>query len=199
MPAIFSSIASVLDLIGYAWYGRDLFRGTTKPNLSSWIVWVGISLLSASSYALGTGDIVKFAPSLAILAANIAIIVLILKRAKFSRPANLDIAAIVIGVVAGAAWLITRSALFGNALIQIAIVAGGIPTYRSVWLSPRNEKPWPWLLWSIASIFVAVVVLLRWTGQPLELLYPVVSILLYGGIGLLAFRNKDRQAVLYKI
>jgi hypothetical protein len=190
MATALALIASTLNLAAYIWYDRDLLRGTTRPNLSSWFVWVGITLLSVTSYTLGTGDWVKSALSLSVLAANIITIILILRRSRFSRLSGLDITAIVIGVIAGAVWLVSDSALWGNAVIQAAIVAGGIPTYRSVWLDPSRERPGPWLIWGFVFVLLLVVVLLRWAGKPLELLYPIIGVFLYGGVGLLALRHK---------
>ncbi len=186
MATFLALVASVLNLVGYVWYDRDLLRGAIKPNLSSWLIWVGITLLSVSSYTLATGDLVKSALSLSILLANVVTIFLILRRAHFSRLAGIDIAAIAIAAAAAAVWKFSDNALLGNAVIQAAIVVGGIPTIRSVWMNPQNEKPGPWLLWGLAFIAATVVVLLRWTGKPLELLYPVLGILLYGSVGVLA-------------
>ncbi len=195
MAAIFALGASLLNLIGYIWYDRDLLRGTTRPNLSSWFVWTGITLLSVSSYVTATGDIFKSALSWSILLANIVTFALIVQRAKFSMLSKLDIAALMIGCTAALFWFVTASAWWGNIVIQIAIIAGGIPTYVSVWRNPANEKPGPWLLWGLAFICAAFVVVFRWVGNPLELVYPIIGVVLYSGIGVLALRRSLRLAV----
>jgi hypothetical protein len=178
--------ASVLNLVGYIWYIRDLVRGTTRPNVSSWMVWMGVTVVSVSSYVTATGDPVKSIFSWSILAANIITFFFIIRRARFSALSRLDISALVIGLVAAAAWLFTTSAWWGNILIQFAIVIGGVPTLVSVWRQPYNERPWPWLLWGVAFICQTAVILTRWTRQPLELVYPLIGVVLYSGVGILA-------------
>src|SRR3989344_8941271 len=93
MATFFALIASVLNLAGYILYTRDLRRGNTRPNLASWLVWMGITLLSVSTYVQGTGDIVKSLLSWSILAANILTFGFIMRRAKFSSLSRLDISA----------------------------------------------------------------------------------------------------------
>ncbi|HXK36234.1 MAG TPA: hypothetical protein VJ553_01510 [Candidatus Paceibacterota bacterium] len=187
--SILAVSASVLNLTGYAWYIRDLVRGTTRPNVSSWMVWMGVTVVSVSSYVAATGDPVKSIFSWSILAANIITFFFIIRRARFSTLSRLDVWALCVGIAAAVAWAFTKSAWWGNMLIQIAIVTGGIPTYFSVWRNPSNERPWPWLLWGAAFICQTLVIVTKWTGQPLELVYPIIGILLYAGIGLLALRK----------
>jgi hypothetical protein len=190
MATALAITASFLNLLGYIWYIRDLIRGTTQPNVASWMVWMGVTVVSVSSYATATGDIVKSLFSWSILGTNIVAFFFIVRRARFSALSRLDISAFCIGAVAAAAWVFMKSAWWGNMLIQIAIVTGGIPTYVSVWRQPDNERPWPWLLWGAAYACLMLVIIVRWSGQPLELVYPAIGIVLYGGIGLLALRRK---------
>ena len=189
MATFLALTASVLNLVGYIIYIRDLRRGSTRPNLASWLVWMGITLLSVSTYVRGTGDLTKSLFSWSILAVNIVTFGFIVRRAKFSSLSRLDISALVIGGLAAVTWFFTQSAWFGNMLVQVAIVIGGVPTILSVWRQPTNERPTPWLLWGGAFIFQLSVILTRWTGEPVELVYPIIGILLYGSVGILALRR----------
>lgn len=189
MATFFALTASILNLVGYILYIRDLRRGNTRPNLASWLVWMGITLLSVSTYTRGTGDVVKSLFSWSILVVNIVTFSFIMKRAKFSSLSRLDVSALVIGGLAGVVWFFTQSAWWGNMLVQVAIVIGGVPTIFSVWHHPTNERPLPWLLWGGAFVCLFLVITTRWTGKPVELVYPIIGILLYGSIGLLALRR----------
>ncbi len=189
MAQFFALTASILNLIGYIIYIRDLRRGITSPNLSSWLVWIGITILSVSTYTSGTGDIVKSFFSWSILLLNIIALGFILKRSKFSSLSRLDKSALFIGSAAAIVWFFTQSAWWGNILVQVAIIIGGVPTIVSVWRRPENEKPLAWLLWSGAFICLLLVIIFRWDNKPVELVYPIISIVLYGSVGLLALRK----------
>jgi hypothetical protein len=189
MSTLLALAASVLNLIGYIIYIRDLRRGDTRPNLASWLVWMGITLLSVSTYVRGTGDIVKSLFSWSILVVNIVTFGFIVRRAKFSSLNRLDKSALGIGILAAVVWFFTQSAWFGNMLVQVAIVIGGVPTILSVWRQPTNERPTPWLLWGSAFTCQLMVIISRWTGRPVELVYPIIGILLYGVVGILALRR----------
>ena len=39
LPEYIAFITVVIQLIGVSFYIRDMFRGTTKPNLVTWFVW----------------------------------------------------------------------------------------------------------------------------------------------------------------
>ena len=84
----------------------------------------------------------------------------------------------------------------------LAIVASLISLIAGVWYNRDlfrggvrpNLSSWAvWtfitLLWAGSFIFGATVVVLRWTGHPLELAYSIVGFFAYGGIGLLALRK----------
>ena len=72
-------------------------------------------------------------------------------------------------------------------MVQIAIIVGTVPTIVGVWRDPSVERPLPWLLWSLSFIIAIVVVTMRhvsWVAYA----SPVIQMVMYIGIGLLALR-----------
>jgi hypothetical protein len=191
MIPLLAITASVLSLGATAWYNLDLFRGVVRPNLSSWAVWTCITLLSSTSYFAASSDALKSLLAFSNSAGTVATFILIIWRGRFSRIARLDLIAGALGIMAAAVWFFGRSAAWGNLVLQLAIAIGCIPTYRSVLADPTHERPGPWLVWSGSFILGGIVVLLRWTGHPLELAYSIVGFGVYGGIGILALRGRE--------
>ncbi len=193
MAPVLALSASILSIGASMWYNIDLFRGRIRPNLSSWLVWTFITVLSSTSYFIASDDPVKALFAFTNSAACAVTFGIILWRGRFSSVGRADAVAATIGVFAGLLWLVGRSAAWGNLVLQLAIVVGCIPTYRSVLRAPSSEKPGPWLLWGLTFALAVIVVLMRWSGKPLDLVYPVVGLVLYSGIGVLALRRMPVQ------
>lgn len=193
MISILAIIASVLSLGASVWYAIDLFRGTVRPNLSSWAVWSFITILSSASYFAASADVFKSLLAFSNSGATLVTFGLMLWSGRFSRITRIDIGAALIGVGAGLVWFLTRSPAWGNVIIQGAAVVGAIPTYRNVWANPVGEQAVPWLLWGGSFVLASGVVLLRWTGHSLELVYPLVGMMLYGGVGVVALRGRQNR------
>ncbi len=61
--------------------------------------------------------------------------------------------------------------------------------YRSVWKNPTVEKALPWCLWATGYGMTTLVVVLRWTGQYQDLVYPVAGICLHATVALMTRRK----------
>lgn len=131
MASFLAFTASVLSLGGSALYNLDLFRGRIKPNLSTWLIWTFITILNSSSYFAVSADGIKSLLAFSNSAATIITFGVIMWRGNFSRVTPTDIVAAIIGILAGIVWIATKSATSGNVVIQLAIVVGCLPTYRS--------------------------------------------------------------------
>jgi hypothetical protein len=189
MISLLAIIASSLTLVASVWYNRDVLQGSTQPNLSSWLVWTFITILSSSSYFAASNDGIKSLLAFSNSAATIITLGIIVWKGRFSPLTRFDRNAAIVAVASGLLWLITKSPAWSNFALQFAIALGCVPTYRTVWANPFAERPGPWLLWGISFILGIAVVALRWTGSPLELAYPVSGALLYGAVGILALRK----------
>lgn len=196
MVSVLAIAASVLSLGAGAWYNWDLFHGDVRPNLSSWAVWTFITILSSTSYFAASSDVLKSLLAFSNSTVTVLTFGLILWHGRFSRIARFDLIAAAIGIGAAGIWFFFQSAAWGNVVLQLAIAVGCVPTYRSVVANPTTERPGPWLVWSGSFVFGIAVVLLRWTGHPLELVYSIVGLCIYGGIGLLALRRPQRSFAL---
>ena len=184
---IIAIVSTLLQLAGYAIYNRSVWTGRVRPNLSSWLIWGGISLLNTASYfSLSRHDFVVSLMPFTVTAVNVLTLFVILRKGTFQRIGRVDAAALAISAIAVLLWQLAGSSL-ANLMVQIAIIVGTVPTIVGVWRDPSVERPLPWLLWSLSFIIAIVVVTMRhvsWVAYA----SPVIQMVMYIGIGLLALR-----------
>ena len=171
--------AALCHIAAYLDYNRKVFRGETRPNGATWLIWASLAGLNASSYLVMSSDLVKGIFPVINTALCIGTFVLALYLKKFEWPDNWDLLALATGLVAALAWWKYQSATSANLILQLAIFWGFIPTYRLVWRDPLSEKPRPWWIWVGAYVFLTATVVWRWQGQWQDLAYPVNCLILH--------------------
>lgn len=188
-PLAIAIASTALQLVGYSIYNRGVWTGRIRPNLSSWIVWTGISILNTSTYFFLTGhDFVVSLLPVSITLVNVITLAGMLHRGWFQPIGRPDIAALVISGVAIVAWLVSKSPSLANVMVQAAIIVGTVPTVLGVWHNPTFERSLPWFLWSGSFVFALIVVSLRdvsWVAYA----SPTIQFALYVTIGSLTYRK----------
>lgn len=187
MTLFIAIVSTLLQLVGYGIYNRSIWTGRVRPNLSSWLIWGGISLLNTASYfSLSGHDFIVSLMPFTVTAVNVLTLFIIIRKGTFQRIGRPDAAALVISAVAVVLWKLTDSSL-ANLMIQIAIIVGTVPTMLGVWRDPSVEHPLPWFLWSASFVCAIIVVAMRnvsWVAYA----SPVIQMVMYITIGLLSRR-----------
>ncbi len=188
---ILAVFTSFLHIVGYIVYNYQVMKGSSKPNTATWFLWSLITILNFTSYNIASGDWVKsLLPTISALMV-IMTFLLTLLRGKFSKLNKFDNLALVAGLISVLVWWQFNSAVYANLILQAAILIGFVPTYLGVFRNPKNEKPLPWLIWSIVYVLGTLIVLLRWNGQYIDIIYPLVTgLMAHGGMALLSLRKK---------
>lgn len=191
LDIVLAIFTSFLHIIGYIVYNYQVMRGSSKPNTATWFLWSLITILNFTSYNIASGDWVKsLLPTIGALMV-ITTFLLILFRGKFSKLNKFDNLALVAGLISVLVWWQFNSAVYANLILQIAILIGFVPTYLGVLRNPKNEKPLPWLIWSAVYVLGTIIVLLRWNGQYIDIIYPLVTgLMAHSGVALLSLRKK---------
>lgn len=184
--AILSGLGTTL---AYLDYNRVVLSGETKPNGATWAIWSAIALISSSSYLASTGDFWKSIIPLVNILLCIGTFVLALVSGKFKKLDVTDWCALAIGIVATLVWKLT-TASYANLIVQAAIIIGFIPTWHGVWQNPSREKPRPWWIWSISYCIAGIVVIMRWKGQWIDLVYPWLCVPLHASVPLVGIISK---------
>lgn len=148
-------VSVVLSLSGALAYIRDMFRGSSKPNLVTWGLWAFAPLvatgaaLSAEPSGWSTVRIFisGFAPLLVFLAAFIA-------RQSYWKLTRLDYACGALSVIALIVWLGANSPLTAILLAAAADLLATLPTVLKAWRYPQTETLYTYLMGLVSAIIV---------------------------------------------
>ncbi|MEA1925749.1 MAG: hypothetical protein U9M90_00685 [Patescibacteria group bacterium] len=184
-------LAGLLHILVFALYNRQMLKGISQPNLATWILWVFLTVLNVSSYAVMSDDWVKSILPLASSIACILTFLFALYKGKLSKIDPWDGLALGIGIISSLVWWYYKSATYANLILQFSIAVSFVPTYRGVWNNSLKERALPWFMWSSAYILSIIVVILRWQSQYQDLVYPVNCLILHAVVGLLTKRHRN--------
>jgi hypothetical protein len=105
LTLLIAIISTVLQLVGYWLYNRSVWTGAVRPNLSSWLVWGGISLLNTASYfSLSRHDFVVSLMPFTVTAVNVVTLIVIIRKGTFQRIGRTDAAALIKSTAAVILW-----------------------------------------------------------------------------------------------
>ena len=186
VEVILGTTAGLIHIVAFFAYHQQMIRGESRPNTTTWTLWVFISTLNCISYIVMSGDIIKGLLPIASTFACIVVFVVSFFKGKLSRLNFIDEIALAFGFLSLFVWWANRSATYANLILQVCIFISFIPTYRGVWRDAALEKSLPWFIWSSAYILIIIVVFLRWRGQYQDLVYPINCLVLHAGVGILS-------------
>lgn len=162
LPEKIIYLAVFINLVGIAFYIRNILRGGTKPNLVSFFIWtlapfVGIFLQIKAG--AGFSFISTFMAGLGPL---LVIIFSLIKKNAFWKIKTFDIICGLFSIFALFFYILTNklgiSILF--AIISDALAA--IPTIKKSWSFPKTETSVLYLTGIISNIF-ALLIIKNWT------------------------------------
>jgi hypothetical protein len=164
-------ITVLIQLVGVYFYIRDMFRGTTKPNLVSWTIWALAPLIGAYlSIKAGAGLSVLpvfmsgFNPVLVI------IIALIIKKGYW-KITKFDIICGILALFALVIWGITRNFSLAILFAILSDFFASIPTVVKSWKFPETETGATYTGGIIANI-LGLLMIKNWT-------FPIYSLGVY--------------------
>lgn len=155
-------IAAIGSLAAALVYIRSMFRGNTKPNRVTWLMWSIAPLIAfAACVSSGVGwaalpvFMSGFSPLL-ILSASF------LTKKAYWKLSRFDYACGALSGLALVLWWVTKQP---DVAIVLAIASDGlaaVPTFTKSWKHPETESVWPYAVgsFSAASSYAAIV---AWT------------------------------------
>jgi len=187
---VLTLVTSLIQIIGFVIYDVQAFRKMLNPNLATWGIFAGITILNFTSYHSMSGDwMVSLLPTVSAMFNILTFVVAIAKGGRFRDIDKFDRTAFVIGIVAGITWILFKSAANSNLIVQFAVIVAFVPIYKALWKKPSLERPLPWLIWSGAYTLGVILVYLRNTDHWEAFVYPGVCVALHLGVALLTKRS----------
>jgi hypothetical protein len=130
-------------LAGY-FYIRDMFKGKTKPNMASWLIWF-LAPFTAGLIVLGKGGgiaslpvfMAGFSPLLVVL------IALFIKNASW-KMSVLDYVCLITSLLALGIWYFLDEGFLATILVIVADGIAFIPTFIKSWKAPDTETLAPY-------------------------------------------------------
>ncbi len=127
-------------------YIRSMFKGNTKPNRVTWLMWmIAPFIATAASLSSGAGLV-----ALPIFAAGFSPLLIFL-ASFFSKKAYWKLVAFdyvcgILSAIALALWRVTSNP---NTALIFAIISdalAAIPTLLKAWRNPETESAWPYII-----------------------------------------------------
>lgn len=157
LKTIIGIVSVVMTFVGYIPYIIDIFKGTTKPHMFSWLVW-GITTFAVYFLQLGSG---------AGFGANVTLALALLVSFVFSISIKkgdlaikkIDFVFLIVALVGVVSWLFLDQPVLSIIILTGVDLCGFAPTVRKSWSAPYSETLSFYLITSLrhALSFFALV------------------------------------------
>ncbi|PIS41900.1 MAG: hypothetical protein COT25_00610 [Candidatus Kerfeldbacteria bacterium CG08_land_8_20_14_0_20_42_7] len=178
MDKVFVALATAMTMTATFFYIFYILKGTSRPNISSWLIWIGLQALNTATYFDMSQDWFKSANALMNMLSTVSILGVALSRGRFSGLNKWDISVFGIVVAITLFWSQNHNSAQANMLLQVAVGVRFIPTIRGVWKNPALEKSAPWWFFTLGHLFSIAIVSMRWEGRYEELVFPILQVML---------------------
>ncbi len=173
MLEYFVIVAAFASLLAAFVYIRSMFKGQTKPNRVTWLMW-SIAPFIATAASVSTGVSWAVVPVfMSGLSPFLIFISSFLKKKAYWKISSFDYLCGISAIIALILWYLTKEP---NLAIIFAIVSDGsaaLPTLAKAWRNPETESAWPFTV-GIFSPITSFIVAATWTFS--ELAFPIYLI-----------------------
>jgi hypothetical protein len=139
-------IAASATLVAALAYIRSMFKGETKPNRVTWLMWT-IAPLAATFAAFSSGVTWAAVPVfMSALSPCLILLASFLNKRAYWKLSAFDYACGALSALALVLWYVTQNP---NVAIVFAIISdalAAIPTIRKAWRNPQTEFRWPFVV-----------------------------------------------------
>ncbi len=172
MLHIFGVLSAVLAFLAIVPYVRDVFKGTTKPNQASWLIWVALLALALLSQGFsGAKDSLFLTIGDLVGSATILGLAIFYGTNKWHWIDKVSLAGAGIGFIC---LFIFKQPVISLAVTIFIDACGAVPTIRKSYVDPSSETLSTWIIVGVAGIFGAIAV---GSFNFVLLIYPVYLVL----------------------
>jgi hypothetical protein len=147
----FGVLSSLVAVVCFIPYLRDIFKKHTQPHAYSWLVWTILQIVGVTAqFADGAG---YGAWGLTIGAFFCFTIFLLSFKYGTKNITKFDGACLAASLVATVAYLVLHNPLWAVIIVAVVDFVGFLPTFRKGWQEPNTETPSTFALSALANFF----------------------------------------------
>ena len=147
---IFGLLSSVIAIVSFLPYIKDIFSKRTKPHIYSWLVWSILQTTGVIAAFVGGAQYGML--GLATGALFCIFIFFLSIRYGTKNITRFDTICLIGALLAIFLWILQKNPLFSVILITLIDFMGFIPTYRKGYIDPRSETASLYLLSAISNL-----------------------------------------------
>lgn len=151
IAAILTGVLTVGAVIPYVW---DMLRGTTRPNIVTWGLWLLIQAIFISAQFASGASWSVVLPLTEVFTVGI-VFILALFGYGYKKYGPLDVVCLCTALAAIVLWQITTEPLVALVMSVAADLVASIPTLKKAYFDPASETPSAYLLVVISALFAA--------------------------------------------
>ncbi len=149
MKIILAIIATMIGVVAFYFYTRDIVRGRTRPHTYTWLIWAmtqGISVAGMWYGGGGWGVLNLFCGWLFVCG------VLVLSLAYGTRDITMsDTVMLVAALVAIYVWCGLKNPLLAVCVATGIDLVGYVPTFRKSYEDPWSESAGTWMAFAVSG------------------------------------------------
>lgn len=188
---ILGAIATVIALVSYIPYLRDIFANKTKPHVFTWLIWGVLTLIGFLGQLSGHAGPGAWPSGLTTVLCFVIFIAALRKGSK--NIVFLDVLMLFGAVISLFLWFLVKQPTMAIILVVLTDAMGFVPTVRKSWHKPQEETLSAFVL-SAVKHFISLFAIKNYSL--LTTLYPgylVIANILF--ISLLVSRRKAALTV----
>lgn len=161
-----------IGIVSYSFYFRDIFKGKTKPDPFSWLIWGVLATITFLAQTAAGGGAGAWATAFsAIVCFLIAFTVYARHDGHIKEADKISLAGALAAIVL---WYFTQNPLWAVILAVTVGVIGFIPTFQKAFYKPNEETAITYLL---NALKFAIAIFALQSFNLITFLYPVSLVL----------------------
>src|ERR1700712_4475275 len=185
MQAAFGILAGTLQLIATAPYLRDILRGTTTPQRSTWTIWMTLSLVVLSSqWASGASWSLVLIFGQVISCGGIFLLSL---RRGVGGVSPLELALLGIAALGVVGWQVADDPTVATCSVVAADLIAVALMLPKTFRNPRSETLETYVIGVVSTVFAVAAV---GSGDLSLLIYPLYLLIADGAVAVMIFLRR---------
>lgn len=148
---IFGLISTVIGVISFLPYLKDIFARKTKPHIYTWLIWSIIQGVGVVAMIMGGAG----AGSWALIIGTIFVFFIFLLSFKYGTKniTKFDTVCLIAAIITIIIWIIQKDPLISVILVCIIDFTGFILTYKKIYKEPGSETTSLYFMYALSNMF----------------------------------------------